>query len=132
MARGKKGDESTPRNSATAEQTEEVIKGIEAEKEGLLALHMEYMQDCRPYHERVKSLLDKGVKVYGMTRRAIQAKVKERDHLRKADSQRQKLDSEEAEAFDIISEQLGDLGRAAREGFRRGKGKGDPLGGFAA
>jgi hypothetical protein len=129
MARGKKGDEHNPPNSANKEQVEEIIAGIEKEKEGLVSLHMDYMRDCQPFHQRVKEVIDRGVKVYGMTRRSIQAKVKERDHLRKAEAQRAKLDSEEIEAFDKISELLGPLGRAAKESFQRRSD--DPLAGFA-
>jgi hypothetical protein len=117
MARSKKGDESTPRNSATDEQVIEVIEGIEREKLGLLERHMEYMNDCQPYHERIKDIIDRGVKVYGMGRRSIQAKVKERDYLRKAEAQRAKLDQEEIEAFDRLSEQLPGLGQAAKAAF---------------
>jgi hypothetical protein len=117
MARSKKGDESTPKNSATDEQVAEIIVGIEQEKLGLLDLHMEYMNDCQPFHERIKDMIDRGVKVYGMDRRSIQAKVKERDYLRRAEAQRAKLDAEEIEAFDRLSEQLPGLGQAARDAF---------------
>lgn len=130
MARTKKGEVSVPQNSATPEQTLEIIEGVEKEKDGLLDLHMDYMRDCQPFHANMKSIIDKGVKVYGMTRRAITAKLKEREYLRKADDQRQKLDSEEADAFDKLSDQLGELGKAARASFRRGKDD-DPVGDFA-
>jgi hypothetical protein len=131
MARQKKGEVSVPQNSATAEQALEIVEGIEKEKDGLLDLHMDYMRDCQPFHANIKGIIEKGVKVYGMTRRAIAAKVKEREHLRKADEQRKKLDSEEAIAFDRLSEQLGELGKAARQNFRRAA-KEDPVGDFAA
>jgi Helix-turn-helix len=131
MARRKKGDEYTPSNSATAEEVEEIIGGIENEKEGLVTLHMEYMQECKPFHERIAAIVERGEKAYGMTRKSIKAKVKERELLRKADQVREKLDSEEAEAFDRISDLLGPLGRAARDGFRKGKPGSDPLAGFS-
>jgi hypothetical protein len=130
MARTKKGEEHAPRNSATADQSLEIIEGIEKEKDGLLDLHMDYMRDCQPFHANIKAIVDKGVKVYGMTRRAITAKIKEREHLRKAEAQRQKLDSEEVDAFDRLSEQLGELGKAARSNFRRAQD--DPVGMLAA
>jgi hypothetical protein len=130
MARQKKGEVSVPTNSATAEQALEIIEGVEKQKDGLLDLHMDYMRDCQPFHSEIKAIIDKGVKVYGMTRRAIQAKIKERDHLRKADECAKKLDADEADAFEKLGEQLGDLGKAARANFRRGKE--DPVGDFAA
>jgi hypothetical protein len=127
MARPKKGEEHAPKNSATDEQALEIIEGIEKEKDGLLALHMDYMRDCQPYHQRVKDIIDRGVKVYGMSRRSIQAKIKERMHLRKADEQRAKLDSEEIEAFDKLSDLLGPLGKAAAAAFHAGRKTSDPL-----
>jgi hypothetical protein len=127
VARGKKGQEHTPKNSATPEQALEIIQWIEEQKEGLVDLHMSYMSDCKPFHARIKEIVDRGVKVYGMGRRSIMAKVKQRDYERRAEQQRAKLDDEEIAAFDRLSEQLGDLGSAARSAFY----KGDPLAGFS-
>lgn len=124
MPRGKKGQEHQPTsNGPTDEQALEVIEGIEAEKDKLLDLHMTYMNDCKPFHESIKTIIDNAVKVYGMTRRTIKAKVAERDYLRKADAQREKLEDEEVAQYDRLSEQLGPLGQAARKAYHRG----DPL-----
>jgi hypothetical protein len=127
MARTKKGQEHTPKNVATADEVLEIIEGIEEQKSGLVDLHMTYMGECKPFHERIKELIDRGVKVYGMGRRSIQAKVKQRDYERKAEAQRAKLDDEEVAAFDKLSEQLGELGKAAKASFY----KADPLAGFS-
>lgn len=129
MAKGK-GEVSVPQNSANAEQATEIIEGIEKQKDALLELHMDFMRDCQPAHGAIKDLIEKGVKAYGMTRRAIKAKLDERNHLRKAEACRRKLDSEEADAFDKLSAQLGELGSAARDSYRAKQE--DPVGDFAA
>lgn len=129
MARTKKGDESAPKNSADASQVEEIIGGIEEQHEGLLKLRMDYMRDCQPFHKRIKDIIDEAVTNFGLSRRALKGKVKQRELLWKAEEIRAKLDSEEAEAFDKLSDQLGDLGAAAKEGFQSKRG---PLAGFAA
>jgi hypothetical protein len=123
MPRGKKGHEHQPSNGPTDEQALEVIEGIEAEKDKLLDLHMEHMNACKPFHANIKSIIDNAVKVYGMSRRVIKAKISERDHLRKADAQREKIDDEEIAAYDRLSDQLGPLGQAARKAYHGG----DPL-----
>jgi len=128
MPRSKKGDEHQPSsNGPTDEQAIEVIEAIEAEKDKLGDLHIAYMNDCKPFHAQIKSIVDNAVKVYGMSKRAITHKVKERDFLRKAEAQRTKLDDEEIEAYDKLSEQLGPLGAAAKTAYH----KGDPLAGLA-
>lgn len=123
MPRGKKGDVHQPSNGPTDEQALEVIEGIESEKDKLLDLHMEHMNACKPYHEQIKAIIDNAVKVYGMSRRVIKAKVAERHHLRMADAQRDKVDTDETDAYDRLSEQLGPLGQAAKTAYH----KGDPL-----
>jgi hypothetical protein len=130
MARGRKGDEHRPSNGPTDEQALEVIEGIEAEKDKLVDLHMAYMTDCKPFHEAIKAIIDNAVKVYGMSRRTIKAKVSERAHLRKAEAERNKLDDEEVAAYDRLSEQLGPLGAFAKASHQRGR-RGDPLGDLA-
>jgi hypothetical protein len=129
MARAKKGDQHIPSktNGATPEQALEVVESIEKEHADLLALRMEYMSNCKPYHQRVKDIIDGAVQTLGMGRRAIKGKVKERELLRKAEAERNKLDDEELEAYDKLSEQLGPLGAVARDRYQ----KGDPLGDFA-
>lgn len=129
MPRHKRSDTSIPPNSATPEQAAEIIHAIEEEHRKLLNLRMDYMRDCKPFHEEVKAIIDRGVNSFGMSRRAIKAKIKERDHQRKAEAERAKLDAEEIDAFDRLSEQLGPLGEAARQNFQQGK---DPLSSFAA
>jgi hypothetical protein len=129
MARGKKGDESLPpkSNGATPEQAQKVIEDVEKEHADLLALRMEYMSNCKPFHARIKDVIDGAVSSFGMSRRAIKGKIKERALLRSAASERAKLDDEELEAYDKLSEQLGPLGTVARDRYQ----KGDPLGDFA-
>jgi hypothetical protein len=126
MPRGKKGEEHKPSNGPTDEQALEVIEGIEGEKDKLLDLHMSYMNDCKPFHEAIKSIIDNAVKVYGMSRRTIKAKISERDHLRKAEAQREKLDDEEIAAYDKLSDQLGPLGAFAKSSYEKGRPR-DPL-----
>lgn len=110
-------------NGPTPEQAAEIVNGIEEQHKGLLNLRMDYMRDCQPYHQRIKDLLERGAKTYGMDRRAVKSKVKQRHYLRKADEIRGKLDDEEAEAFDVLSEQLGPLGAAAKRSHDAGAGR---------
>jgi plasmid replication initiation protein len=127
MPRGKKGDVHQISNGPTDEQALEVIEGIEAEKDKLVDLHMAYMNDCKPFHEAIKGIVDNAVKVYGMSKRTISAKVKERDHLRKAEAQREKLDDEEIEKYDKLSAQLGPLGAFAKANYENKGRRRDPL-----
>ena len=112
-------------NGPTPEQVVEVVAAIEAEKEKLVAEHMAYMGRCKPIHAEIKDIIDDAASSMGFNKKALRKKIKQREHLAKAQGVEDSVDDEaEARQFQYLGESLGELkgtplGDAAMAGFKK-------------
>lgn len=105
------------RNSASADSMADFVKRIENLEAEKLREKMTYMERARRITEQQKEIYDEA-KDEGVSKKALRAVVKVRDHERKAEGLREDLEDDDAASFDDIRSALGDyadtpLGAAA-------------------
>lgn len=95
-------------NEPSDQAVHDAWETIRACLDKLEAQRIENMNVCREIRGEIKTALDEA-KEAGVNKKALKAKIKQYEHLLKADACRADLESDEQSDFDLISQKLGDL-----------------------
>ena len=86
------------------------LKRVEGAIEAKQSHCMRHVESCKPFNERIANAYEIASKASGVATKILKAKVKERDHLRKAKEIELDFEGDERETFDQVSRALGAFG----------------------
>lgn len=100
-----KVDQANPFNDPFTEDLITEFEHLDRECESIM---MSAVNKCKPHRKAQRELLD-SAEDRGMNKRALKAHLKQRAFKRKADAEREKLEGEDQDALDQLTQYLGQL-----------------------